>query len=257
VENELSQQKNMSFFGVFLKESINRQKNLSSFFLSFLPFLPSSSSCGFQSCSLSSKFFKTTMSNSPASETNPPRQMNLIVAVDAENGISKDNSLPWHLPKEYKHFQETTIKTSDPSKINAVLMGRKCWDSIPAKFRPLKNRVNVILSKTLPPQISEHCIITDDFDKALKMLTEEEPYKSQIETIWNVGGKAIYQMGLEHPWMHKLVITKIDSTFDTDVQFPDVDWENYELNDDFDGKLIEEKGFTYRIQSFTKKRSNE
>jgi dihydrofolate reductase len=246
---------------MFLKESINRQKKLSSLFLSSSsPFLPSSSSsllsCGTKIC----PSIKKMSSSSPTSSTNifethPPRQMNLIVAIDAENGISKGNSLPWHLPKEYKHFQETTIKTFDPSKINAVIMGRKCWDSIPAKFRPLKSRINVILSKTLPPQISEHCIITDDFDKALKILTEEEPYKSVVETIWNVGGKAIYQMGLEHPWMHKLVITKIDATFDTDVQFPDIDWENYELNEDFDGKPIEEKGLTYRIQSFTKKRS--
>ena len=195
------------------------------------------------------------MSSSPSSQPLPPRQMNLIVAVDAENGISKDNSLPWHLPKEYKHFQATTIKTMDPNKINAVIMGRKCWDSIPPKFRPLKDRINVILSKTLPPQMTEHCIITDDFDKALIMLTEEEPFKSKIETIWNVGGNAIYRMGLEHPWMHKLVITKIDSTFDTDVKFPEVDWENYERNDDFDGTPIEEKGFTYTIHSYTKKSS--
>lgn len=179
--------------------------------------------------------------------------MNMIVAVDASDGISINNSIPWHLPNEYKHFQKTTIKTVDPNKMNAVILGRKCWESIPEKFRPLQKRINVVLSRTMPEVISETLIIVDDFEKALKLLTEEEPFKSKVETIWNVGGKDVYALGLNHPWMHKLVITRLEKTYVTDVQFPEVDWENFELNDDFDGQPIEEKGVIYRIQSYTRK----
>uniref|UniRef100_A0AC34QQK7 Dihydrofolate reductase n=1 Tax=Panagrolaimus sp. JU765 TaxID=591449 RepID=A0AC34QQK7_9BILA len=181
------------------------------------------------------------------------KPMDMIVAVDAANGISVNNSIPWHLPNEYRHFQATTMKTEDPSKINAVILGRKCWESIPEKFRPLKKRINVILSRTMPEVISDTIIVVDDFEKALKLLATEEPFKSKVETIWNVGGKDIYALGLAHPSMRKLVITRIDKTYLTDVQFPEVDWENFELNNDFDGQPIEEKGVTYKIQSYTKK----
>jgi hypothetical protein len=79
--------------------------------------------------------------------------MNIIVAVDKNFGIGKNNSLPWRLPKEHKHFVKLTTTTDNPNKINAVLMGRKCWESIPYKFRPLKNRLNIVLSKTMEPVV--------------------------------------------------------------------------------------------------------
>uniref|UniRef100_A0A7E4VQI5 dihydrofolate reductase n=1 Tax=Panagrellus redivivus TaxID=6233 RepID=A0A7E4VQI5_PANRE len=179
--------------------------------------------------------------------------MNMIVAVDASNGIAKDNSLPWHLPQEYKHFQSGTIKTNDPAKKNVVLMGRKCWESIPTKFRPLKNRINVVLSRAMPREISDDFLVLNDFDEAIRILTTTEPFASRVETIWNVGGKEVYALGLAHPLMKDLVITRIQKGFDTDVAFPEVDWENFERNDDFDGKEIEEKGLVYTINSYTRK----
>lgn len=79
--------------------------------------------------------------------------MNLIAAVDLHYAIGKENDLPWRLPKEYAHFVRTTTRTQEPGKINAVIMGRRCWESIPEKFRPLRNRVNVVLSRTMPREI--------------------------------------------------------------------------------------------------------
>ncbi|MFH4974016.1 hypothetical protein AB6A40_000725 [Gnathostoma spinigerum] len=76
-------------------------------------------------------------------------RMNIIVALDSVNGIGKDGTLPWNLPRDVAHFNSMTTKTSDPNKRNAVLMGRKVWESIPAKWRPLKGRFNVVLSKTV------------------------------------------------------------------------------------------------------------
>jgi dihydrofolate reductase len=80
--------------------------------------------------------------------------MNIIAAVDKNFGIGKNNQLPWNLPKEYEHFVSLTTSTNEPGKLNAVIMGRKCWESIPEKFRPLKGRVNIVLSRTMKPEVS-------------------------------------------------------------------------------------------------------
>lgn len=75
--------------------------------------------------------------------------MNIIVAIDSYNGIGKNGSLPWNLSKDLIRFGKLTTKTTDKNKRNVVLMGRKVWQSIPEKFRPLKNRLNVVLSMTV------------------------------------------------------------------------------------------------------------
>ena len=75
-------------------------------------------------------------------------KFNLIVAACGKSlGIGLNGELPWKLQSEMKYFAETTSKTKDCDKMNAVIMGRKTWESIPLKFRPLKNRFNVILSR--------------------------------------------------------------------------------------------------------------
>lgn len=73
--------------------------------------------------------------------------INIIVAMDSRGGIGKNGKLPWKLPKDMAYFHKLTTTTVDPKKINAVLMGRKNWESIPSKFRPLKGRINVVLSR--------------------------------------------------------------------------------------------------------------
>ncbi|KAE9551647.1 hypothetical protein FO519_005145 [Halicephalobus sp. NKZ332] len=179
-----------------------------------------------------------------ANHSFPYKTMNMIVSMDALKGIAVNNTVPWYLPNEFEHFYEMTTKTIDPYKINAVVMGRKTWDSIPEEYCPFRNRLNVVISRTMPESISENVIFVNDFEKALKLLNEEEPYKSKVETIWNIGGRNIYALGLDHPWMHKLVMTRIEKTYVTDVKFPEVNWSNFELNNDFDGEPLEEEGVT-------------
>lgn len=72
---------------------------------------------------------------------------NLIAACCENMGIGHKNDLPWRLRKEYQYFTRMTAVTKDPNLKNAVIMGRKTWDSVPIKFRPLKNRINVVLTK--------------------------------------------------------------------------------------------------------------
>ena len=70
----------------------------------------------------------------------------VVAATKDEMGIGLDGALPWRLPKDMAYFKAVTSRVDEPGARNAVIMGRKTWESIPAKFRPLPGRLNVVLS---------------------------------------------------------------------------------------------------------------
>src|ERR1700692_3001843 len=76
----------------------------------------------------------------------PMSRLTLIVAATKSNGIGQNAHLPWRLPKEMAYFAQVTSNAPD-RHTNAVIMGRNTWESIPKKFRPLKNRVNIVISR--------------------------------------------------------------------------------------------------------------
>lgn len=82
----------------------------------------------------------------------------VVVAATKDMGIGKDGVLPWRLPSGMAYFKQLTASVGDPTSEarNAVIMGRKTWDSLPPKFRPLPGRVNVVLTRT-PPLAKENC----------------------------------------------------------------------------------------------------
>ena len=75
------------------------------------------------------------------------REFELVVAGSLENGIGIKGELPWRLPGDMKYFKELTTKTQDFTKKNCCIMGKHTYFSIPQKFRPLPNRINIILSR--------------------------------------------------------------------------------------------------------------
>ena len=76
-----------------------------------------------------------------------PPDFQIVVAATKQRGIGRDGSMPWRLPSDMAYFKRvTTEREDDSARQNAVLMGRKTWDSIPAKFRPLRDRINVVIS---------------------------------------------------------------------------------------------------------------
>ncbi|XP_016519239.1 dihydrofolate reductase isoform X2 [Poecilia formosa] len=82
------------------------------------------------------------------------RILNGIVAVCPNLGIGKDGKLPWHpirLSNEFAHFRKMTATPSVAGRTNVVIMGRKTWFSIPEKNRPLKGRINIVLSREYNP----------------------------------------------------------------------------------------------------------
>lgn len=144
---------------------------------------------------------------------------NIIVAVDSKNGIGKNGQLPWRLPGELKHFKEVTCSVRDGAKQNAVIMGRKTWESLPEKFRPLPQRLNVVLTRqeklSLPPEI----LRSASLQVAMEVL-QQAPWAAKIESVFVIGGGDVFAQALSYPSCHKIFLTVIDHDFQCDVFLP-------------------------------------
>nr|BAE91444.1 unnamed protein product [Macaca fascicularis] len=97
-------------------------------------------------------------------------------------------------------------------------MGRKTWFSIPEKNRPLKDRINLVLSRELkePPQGAH--FLARSLDDALK-LTEQPELANKVDMIWIVGGSSVYKEAMNHPGHLKLFVTRIMQDFESDTFF--------------------------------------
>ena len=142
-------------------------------------------------------------------------KFNIIVAVDKNRGIGKNNTLPWHLPGDLKHFKQLTSQ-SGAGKINAVIMGRKTWNSLPAKVRPLPGRLNIIMSRQNNLEIPANCHQARSLDEALSLCNSLE-----IEEVFVLGGAALYSASLVHEDLKRVYLTQIQAEFDCDCFFPD------------------------------------
>ena len=79
-------------------------------------------------------------------------RLTLIVAATLTNGIGQNSRLPWRLPQEMAYFARATTNASDDT-VNAVVMGRNTWESTPERFRPLKERLNIVITRNKDYQL--------------------------------------------------------------------------------------------------------
>ena len=138
---------------------------------------------------------------------------NIIVACDLEDGIGRDNKLPWNIPSDLKRFSQLTRGKGN----NAVVMGKNTWESLPKK--PLPKRDNLILSTTLDLEIGEpknSYVKTFPDIMALDKFCEKQKY----DTVWIIGGSSIYNQFINDPKINKLYITLIVGEYDCDTFFP-------------------------------------
>lgn len=119
----------------------------------------------------------------------PKRTYQVVVAATRDMGIGKEGNLPWKLPSDLKFFKELTATILDPTKKNAVVMGRKTWESIPLQFRPLPARLNVVLSRSgkVGDSIEENVVVCESISSALESLAQP-PYSQSIEKVFVIGG---------------------------------------------------------------------
>jgi dihydrofolate reductase len=125
----------------------------------------------------------------------------LVWARSANGVIGRDGTMPWHLPEDLKHFRTVTAGAT-------VLMGRRTWESLPPRFRPLPGRRNLVLSRT--PQ--EGAETFPGLPEALEAATGD---------VWVIGGAAVYRAAL--PLADRIVVTELRESFDGDTPAPEVD----------------------------------
>ncbi|CUM66538.1 uncharacterized protein PRCAT00004207001 [Priceomyces carsonii] len=145
----------------------------------------------------------------------------IVAALLPDLGIGIRGKMPWRLKEEIKYFKEVTSRTEDPNKINAVVMGRKTWNSIPEKFRPLKDRLNVILSRNVENHIENDIIYANSFANGLKQI---EKYPRAVEKIFVIGGSEVYNQLIKTDEVSHILLTEITNSnaveMDTWLDFP-------------------------------------
>ncbi|KAL6895997.1 dihydrofolate reductase-like domain-containing protein [Trichoderma longibrachiatum] len=161
-------------------------------------------------------------------------ELTLIVAATRSMGIGFQGTMPWKgLKREMQYFARVTtrVPASSQAPQNAVIMGRKTWDSIPPKFRPLKNRLNIVISRSAaaaakapssspssPPSASSE-VRVPSVEAALQYAHETVGAGTGAR-VFVMGGAQIYEAALRHPAAKRVLLTRIDAEFDCDVFFP-------------------------------------
>ncbi|XP_026742064.1 dihydrofolate reductase isoform X2 [Trichoplusia ni] len=129
------------------------------------------------------------------------------------------------------YFTTMTTQVSDPTKVNAVIMGRRTWDCIPDKYRPLDNRINIVMTHnvdSVKENVPEGVIVVPGLDEAISYI-EKRP---DIEATWVIGGSSIYKAAMTHENCGKIYLTEIQKSFDCDTFFPNIDKQQFHLVDE-------------------------
>ncbi|KAK4442138.1 dihydrofolate reductase-like domain-containing protein [Podospora aff. communis PSN243] len=159
----------------------------------------------------------------------PPLELTLILAATRDMGIGLNGTLPWTgLRREMAYFARVTkrIPTSlPPTSLNAVIMGRKTWDSIPPRFRPLKGRLNVVISRSVtgppayPGDVNAEPVMASSLEQALAFLREQKQ-RQKVGRVFVIGGAQIYGAALGSKETRRVLLTRVLSDFECDAFFP-------------------------------------
>ncbi|MCG3761051.1 dihydrofolate reductase [Vibrio cincinnatiensis] len=132
----------------------------------------------------------------------------IIAAVAENNAIGKDNDLIWSLPADMAFFKEKTRGTT-------VLTGRKNYESIPEKYRPLPGRENIVITRKKD--------YSAPGSKVVHSIEEAIEYCKGKDELYVIGGGEIYKLALEKDVVDIMYITEIHGSFDADAFFPEFD----------------------------------
>lgn len=133
-----------------------------------------------------------------------------IAAVSKNGVIGREGGLPWDLPDDMKFFQRTTLN-------HPVIMGRKNWESIPARFRPLRDRTNIVVTRNTDYE-APGAEVCHSLDAALALART-----AAVKEIFIIGGGQLYAEAFDRGLVERVYITEVHAEIDGDTFFPALD----------------------------------
>lgn len=157
----------------------------------------------------------------------------MIAAAAENNALGKDGKIVWHLPNDYKRFRRLTTG-------HHIIMGRKTYESLQ---KPLPNRKHVIITRQKDYR-AEDCIVVDTMQKALDACPKEEDS-------FIIGGGEIYTIGISYS--DKIELTRVHGTFEADAFFPEIDEQEWRLENSEFNEKDDSHNYEYTYQTFVRK----
>lgn len=159
-----------------------------------------------------------------------------MVWAEARDGaIGRSGEMPWHLPEDLAHFRRVTSGAP-------VIMGRRTWESLPERFRPLPGRANIVVSRD-PHCEAPSAQVVNSLEAAIECVPGE------TEIAWIMGGGQLYQSAM--PLADELVVTRIELDVpDADTRAPSIGAE-WRLADSGE-QLTAANGLGYRFERWVR-----
>lgn len=167
-------------------------------------------------------------------------KVSLITAVGENFEIGKNNDLLWHLPKDMRFFTNIT-------KGHYVIMGRRNWDSIPLKYRPLSNRKNVVVTRKEDLKL-EGADVVKSLEEGIELARSNGD-----DEVFIIGGGQIYKLAIENNLLDFMYITYVHSKFEADTFFPSFNKDDWDLVSEEHADADEKNKFAFTITTYARK----
>lgn len=170
-------------------------------------------------------------------------KVSIIAAIGHNREIGANNELLWHLPNDMQFFKETT-------EHHHVIMGRMNYESIPARYRPLPRRTNIVITRNTEYEAPE-CYITESLIEAIEIARNNEEEEAFV-----IGGGQIYEWALRENLVGRMYLTHVEGEFpEADTFFPGFNVDEWESKDLFRQELNPAHSNAFVIRVYDKKTS--
>lgn len=166
-----------------------------------------------------------------------------MIWAQALNGvIGDDGTMPWHVPEDLKHFRAVTVD-------HPVVMGRRTWESFPEKFRPLPDRTNILVSRTLTMDEAiaaaqaPGAVVVPDFQTGMNAAVEADG----LDQVWVIGGGSIYEQALDVATVVERTVFNLAPDGDTHAPELDESWQKVS-SEPASGWNVSSTGTEYRFE---------
>lgn len=167
-------------------------------------------------------------------------KVSAIAAIAANRAIGKDNDLLWDLPIDMRFFMEST-------KGHHIITGRKNYESIPNKFRPLKNRVNIIVTRKNEYD-APGAHVVNEIQSGLAIARE-----AGEEECFVIGGGEIYALALREGLLDRMYITHVDAALDADTFYPEFNPEEWDATTLAEHPADDQHAYAFKIVQYDRK----